>query len=98
MKRDQFNKEIADSLAPNDDNERRNSVATTFGKRFVGLVEDTDKAHGPCRCGSIKEVATRRLNTSYADDSANWMTSCKDCFAEAVNYYDNLWEEYYATR
>lgn len=99
MKRDQFNKAIADSLAPNDDDELRNSVATTFGKRFVGLVEDTNKAHGPCAiCGSDKNVATRRLNTSYADDKSNWMTSCKTCFEETVHHYQELWDDFYASR
>lgn len=40
-------------------------------------------------------VRARRLNTAYADEKQNWMCSCLDCYAEAVDYYREMWAEYY---
>ena len=48
------------------------------------------------QCGNRKEnIQSRRLNTRYADDSANWLDSCHDCYLEAVEHYRDLWGEYY---
>lgn len=40
------------------------------------------------------DVARRRLNAAYANDELNWLDSCGDCFEEAVEHYQDLWDTY----
>jgi len=44
------------------------------------------------------EIIKRRLNTAYINDELNYMTSCLFAYEEAVDYYDELWKDYYRSR
>ena len=37
-----------------------------------------------------------RLNTAYIDDSLNLKVLCNDCYEEALEYYRDLWDQYYS--
>ena len=51
---------------------------------------------GCCGCGArTKDVMRRSLNTQYADDESNYLTSCRACFEDCWNYYEDLWADYY---
>ena len=45
-----------------------------------------------------KEFKNRRLNTAYVDDSCNWLYSCEQVYNDAIEYYKELWEDYYRSR
>ena len=47
-------------------------------------------------CQHIGFVAKRRLNTAYADDASNWTVGCRECFQDAVDHFNELWETYYS--
>jgi hypothetical protein len=51
-----------------------------------------------CRhCGRFStSVRTRRMNTAYHEDSQNYTTCCEDCFVMVVEYYNDMWEDYYS--
>lgn len=49
---------------------------------------------GYCR-KYFKYPKRRELNTAYVNEEDNWMCSCKGCYDEAVDYYKELWENYY---
>lgn len=40
-------------------------------------------------------VRTRRMNTQYADDEMNYVTSCSRCFEEGEEMWAEMWKEYY---
>lgn len=43
-------------------------------------------------CGETKTtVKRRRLNTLYANDEQNHLTSCLECFVDTWDYYEDLW-------
>jgi hypothetical protein len=47
-------------------------------------------------CKLLKDtVALRRLNTSYVSDDSNYVTSCKECYDELYNMYEEQWNDYY---
>jgi hypothetical protein len=52
-----------------------------------------------CTCGSgrFKSKDVRGLNTCYEDPDSNYLLPCCDeCYADAWNYYEERWEEYYS--
>lgn len=50
-------------------------------------------------CETLKEtVQDRQLNTAYVDKQSNYMCSCLECWQETINYYNELWQEYYAAQ
>jgi hypothetical protein len=53
----------------------------------------------PC-CGRYFRwpITTQRRNTSYCEESCNFMTACKECHKEDYEYYAELWKDYYASR
>ncbi len=63
----------------------------------AGFNIGTEEADGCCLyCRREGKVARRRKNTAYVDEKRNWMESCRECFQEAVEYYADLWQQYYA--
>jgi hypothetical protein len=51
-----------------------------------------------CPCCNRKRafgVEERRINTAYADESRNYITSCITCYKTTIEYYADLWESYY---
>lgn len=42
-------------------------------------------------------VKRRRLNTAYVDEESNYLTSCLSCYWETVDYYQDLWDDYYSS-
>lgn len=58
-------------------------------------VGDSDCVFCPM-CGKLEDIKTRRLNTNYTEELENWFTSCLDCYEGEVNYYAELWSDYYA--
>ena len=42
-------------------------------------------------------ITTQRRNTQYVEESANWLTACKDCHNEDDAYFDDLWQSYYSS-
>lgn len=65
-----------------------------LASRGIQLL-DSDTTSGVCpRCEQMKEnIAKRRLNTMYDDDSRNWLESCAECWDETIEYYRYLWAE-----
>lgn len=51
-----------------------------------------------CRCCGYLSygVQRRRLNTAYADPESNWLESCRECWEGAVEYYSDLWSQYWS--
>ncbi len=41
-------------------------------------------------------IKKRRLNTMYADDEQNYMTSCVHAYKEVYEYYEERWNDYYS--
>lgn len=48
--------------------------------------------------GDDGTVERRHQNTAYVDEESNWLTSCKECFDEAEEYWAERWAEYYGSR
>jgi hypothetical protein len=46
----------------------------------------------PC-CKRTANVQVRRRNTQYANDEANWLLSCNDCFIEDCEQWEERWHE-----
>lgn len=44
------------------------------------------------------EIKKYRINTAYSDDESNWQESCRDCYVETVDHYNDLWNEYYRSQ
>lgn len=45
-------------------------------------------------CGQDDGTVERRaINTMYQNEESNYLISCKQCFDEAWNYYQELWDE-----
>ncbi len=42
-------------------------------------------------------VTTQRRNTQYVEESANWLTACKECHEEDDAYFDDMWAQYYSS-
>lgn len=61
-------------------------MKNTF-KRIFGYCEYCHKY--------FKYPKRRELNTAYVNEEDNWMCSCKGCYDEVVDYYKELWENYY---
>ena len=49
------------------------------------------------RCHLPWNVKRRRLNTLYADDKQNYMTSCKSVYEDTIAYYQERWEDYHSS-
>lgn len=79
------------------DEHRRESAECQMVNLGVAIYRGDRPAPDICPVCELKkpDVATRRLNTMYAEDESNWATSCGECHAEAVEYYRELWDEYY---
>ena len=60
----------------------REVITKAFGKLF-GFC-------GCCETWFNKDIKRRRLNTEYANDESNYMTSCKYCYDEQCSYYQEL--------
>ena len=50
---------------------------------------------GPC---SSTEASKVRLNTQYSDDASNWAVLCPVCEAEAREYWNEMWSDYYSDK
>ena len=63
----------------------------------VAIYRGDRPAPGVCPvCTLTKpDVAVRRLNTMYDEDSSNWLHSCEDCYTDTVDHYRDLWNEYH---
>lgn len=49
----------------------------------------------PC-CGTVSDtVERRRMNTAYADEESNYLTSCLACFEMSEDYWRERWADYY---
>ena len=88
-----------------DDPELANYLHTQY-RRFLSGIEFADmflsKQEAP-RCPCCEKpndgtVALRRENTAYCEDINNWLISCRDCFDERDEYWNERWEDYYASR
>ena len=44
-----------------------------------------------------KTVTRRPLNTMYHNEEQNFQESCDDCYQETIEYYSDLWSEYYSS-
>jgi hypothetical protein len=64
----------------------------------AGVRFEAEETVGICLCckQERKDVARRRLNTAYVEDKRNWLSSCERCYEEAVEHYQNLWDDYWA--
>lgn len=65
-----------------------------------GLVEirDGEEFLGTCPNYPIyqpRPLAKRRMNTRYDKEKSNWITCCAECYENIVEYYNDLWSEYY---
>lgn len=70
-------------------------------KLMYKIISLIYKLFGYCeRCDTVsnKDIKRRRLNTKYQDDKSNYMTSCKDCYDEVCEYYEELQRDYYTSR
>jgi len=77
----------------NDDMEKW--LIATFGRRAAGeAVESDETLPSICPlCGDVSDtIAKRRRNTAYLDDKNNWLISCKACFEEDYENFQELWE------
>lgn len=54
---------------------------------FDGVSGAPEKHIGP--------VERRQLNTQYANEESNFITSCLSCFEDCWNMYEDRWAEYY---
>jgi len=45
-----------------------------------------------------REIRNRPLNTCYVLEELNWIYSCRECYEDAVAYYNELWCDYYHSR
>lgn len=73
------------------------SMKTMNGSSGCKYVEGFKKIFGYCEyCRKYFKYPKRReLNTAYVNEEDNWMCSCKGCYDEVVDYYKELWENYY---
>lgn len=69
-------------------------------KLGIQIVQGQNPHDGMCAyCNRQQpDIANRRLNAMYTDDDSNWMESCYDCYSETVDYYAELWDEYYRSQ
>lgn len=76
---------------------RLKMIAVRFVSSGIVITNDTPAEVGTCPACKTEGIAlmTRRLNTAYSDEKKNWLKSCEDCYVEAVEYYTDLWNEYY---
>lgn len=50
-------------------------------------------------CGRWRrDIKRRRQNTEYADEESNYITVCMECYEQIVDYWNERWEEYWASR
>ena len=96
---DTFNTQIADYMVGDDDAEIRNWASTQYGRRFTGIEANDEEMPTTCpSCGKESDdIAKRRRNAAYADDSLNWMVSCLDCFQLDTWQLDEMWDDYYGS-
>jgi hypothetical protein len=43
-------------------------------------------------------IRHRRLNTRFSNEEQNLITCCKEQYDELVAYYQERWDDYYASR
>ena len=46
--------------------------------------------------GEGGKIKKRHRNTSFVNDSLNYLISCKECWQEDWDYYQERWEDYNA--
>lgn len=65
-------------------------------RRYARLSDQA--AHGTCRyCGTFtRALAYRRRGCNYPHEESNWMLSCLACNNEELDYWSDMWAEYYA--
>lgn len=58
------------------------------------------RGRAPLRCRQCGRsgAAKRRQNTAYADDTRNFDVLCAECQAEADEYWQGMWDDYYGGR
>lgn len=61
------------------------------GEEFLGTCEN-------CPLPQPRLLAKRRKNTMYAEEESNWIVSCAECYERVVEYYNELWSEYYSSQ
>lgn len=72
-----------------------------LGRRLLadaGMFTEVEGEKKKCKCCGFMSttVARRPLNTMYVDDERNFLESCKGCYEETIDYYKDLWSEYYS--
>ena len=101
MKVTEFNKQIASATTTlhTSDKEVENYFVTQLGRHFAGFSVEATELPDICPlCRERKEtIAKRRRNTAYADDTENWLISCKDCHDLDTWCFDELWADYYSS-
>jgi len=91
-----------DELA-RDDPELKNYLVTQRGRIASGMewsdlfLSAQESPRCPC-CERPNDgtVAVRRENTAYRDDVNNWLISCRGCFDERDEYWEEAWEDYHS--
>jgi len=59
--------------------------------------------HVPAACYGIegetclRPAYWRRRNTQYIDEEDNWVFMCDECFELELAYWQERWDEYYAS-
>jgi len=43
--------------------------------------------------GEKDTVESRHRNTMYQDEPSNWLESCKECFDEDWEHFQELWDD-----
>ena len=61
-------------------------------------VDATQNNRCPCCERDMPDVERRRRNTAYVDDELNYLVSCGECHARDLEYYQELWDDYWRGR
>lgn len=76
------------------DRQEEQTVTDRIRNHLLGTLLPDD-GYPVCHCCDLwhPKLANRRLNTAYVEEWQNWHFFCPDCYAEGVEYYEELWAE-----
>jgi hypothetical protein len=77
---------------------KAHSEYTDAKKKYSTPRSLIKKTFGYCPCCEKYfrlGVKTKRRNTSYVEESENWLTACKECHSKDEAYFADLLEQYY---
>jgi hypothetical protein len=63
---------------------------------FGAAIAQAEDRRCPCCDRLDQTVRVRRRNSSYVNDTLNWLHSCASCFREDFEHFGDLWSDYYA--